>query len=357
VAFGRKKAPLLPCLFLSSLLAQSALRAQDSSPTPAATVPNLGAELNAQVSSIFKRCRGAVVRVEAQDPPFDLVGTGFFVDPSGVLITSYSVAGTSTNIVVTFGDMKYPARRLTSDPRSGIALLKVEGGTSFPFLITGRSREMEAASPVMLIGYPGDYPVSPSLGLLAGFDIACLDRYFVTTHLRASVPIENGECGAPLVNMQGEVIGIAIAALGNKSGCYALPMEAAEKVRQDYARFGEVRTGLIGVKVDPKFTTEPGNLPRIESLVKDAPAEKSGLQPGDVIESVAGRKIATPADLLDASFFISPGEKIAVTVLRDGKEMPFTVQAAGPTSLREDPLEQSLPATGQSGVTLQTAVH
>jgi len=357
---GRKSGRLIRSLFFTSLLSQTALLAQEATPEPQPSAsPDVADEINDQVNAVFKRCNAAVVRIEAKDGPFDLVGSGFFVDPNGTLITSYSVGGKSMNILVSYGGMKYPARRLTADPRSGIALLKVESDSSFPFLMTGNSREMHAPSPIMLIGYPLDFPVSPSLGMLAGFDIRYLDHYFVTTHIRASVPIENGECGAPLVNMKGRVIGIAVAALGNKSGCYALPIEAAEKIRQDYARFGEVKNGFIGVNVDHDFTKSPGSPARVESFVKGAPAEQSGIQVGDVIASVAGHKIESPADLLDASFFLSPGERVAVTVMRDGKELPFTIQAGDPATESAESLSGKILQDRENspGVILQTAAQ
>jgi len=352
--------------FFTTLLSQAVL-AQDASPAPSASAspasspsatPSVADEINREVCNVFKRSAGAIVRVEAQDTPFDLVGTGFFVDPDGTLVTSYSIAGKSDNIIVTSGDMKYPAHKLAADIRSGIVLLKVEGTSSFPFLTTGSSRALEPASPVLLIGYPRDLPLSPSLGSVASFDIQFLGHYFATTHLRANVSVENGEAGAPLVNLKGEVVGITMAAFDEKSGCYALPVEAMEKVRSDYTRFGEARSGLIGINIDPTFTDAPGNPARISSFVKNAPAEKCGLQPGDIVTTVDGHKIDGPASLLDASFFISPGDKVAVTVLRDGKEIPFSLEAAEPSPTPmltgEPTMNRGLTQPPSQGVLIQT---
>src|SRR5438045_9406278 len=99
----------------------------------------------------------------------------------------------------------------------------------------------------MSIGYPLDLPKTPNFGWMAGFDRKCLGRYFSTVHLRVNAPTQRGEAGAPLLNMKGEVVGIVVSGLENNSACYAVPIEAAEKIRSDFVRFGEARHGWIGV--------------------------------------------------------------------------------------------------------------
>ncbi|MGC3991467.1 MAG: S1C family serine protease [Chthoniobacteraceae bacterium] len=360
----RRPAVLVRSFFFTTLFSQVVL-AQDASPTPSAApsvsptaTPSVADEFNREVCNIFKRSASAIVRVEARDTPFDLVGTGFFVDPDGTLVTSYSIAGKSDDIIVISGETKYPAHKLVADHRSGVVLLKVDGTSSFPFLTTGSSHPLEPASPVLLIGYPRDLPLSPSLGSVASFDIQCMGRYLNTTHIRANVSVENGEAGAPLVNLKGEVVGITMAAFDEKAGCYALPVEAMEKIRQDYTRFGEARNGLIGINIDPTFTEVTGNPARISSFVKNSPAEKSGLQPGDIVTSVNDHKIDSPGSLLDASFYLSPGDKVAVTVLRDGKEMPFNMEAAEPSPTpmltgEPNPINRGLQPPSE-GVLIQT---
>src|SRR3954452_6945709 len=136
---------------------------------------------------------------------------------------------------------------MMADLRSGIAILKADIAT--PALPIGKSETMEVATPVLAIGYPLDLPSTPSFGMVAGFDRKFLDRYFSTTHLRVNLPTQRGEAGAPLLNLKGEVVGIVVGSLENESACYALPIEAAEKVRADVARFGEVRHGWVGAQV------------------------------------------------------------------------------------------------------------
>ena len=123
--------------------------------------------ISREVKSIFERCGKAVVKINAVDEHSELSGTGFFVDPTGTIYTSYSVGGEAENFTVQFGGKKYHATQLMADLRSGIALLKVDAAT--PFLPIGKSAGLGLATPVVAIGYPLDLPESPSFGMVAGF--------------------------------------------------------------------------------------------------------------------------------------------------------------------------------------------
>src|SRR5947199_5426378 len=128
-----------------------------------------------------------------------------------------------------------------------MAILKTDVAT--PALPIAKSEELVVATPVVTIGYPLDLPETPNFGMVAGFDRKFLGRYFSTTHLRVNVPTQRGEAGAPLLNMKGEVVGILVSSIDNGSACYALPIDAAEKIRSDFVRFGEVRHGWVGINV------------------------------------------------------------------------------------------------------------
>src|SRR5438552_17547834 len=100
-------------------------------------------------------------------------------------------------------------------------------------------------TPVGAIGYPLHLAETPSFGMTAGFARKCFGGYFPTKHLRVNLPPQRGEGGAPLLNLKGEVVGILLYSFENNS-CYALPIEAAEKLRSDFMRFGEARYGRNG---------------------------------------------------------------------------------------------------------------
>src|SRR5215470_11585915 len=280
-----------------------------------------------QVREIFARAAKAVVKIHGVDEHSEICGTGFFVDPTGTIYTAYTVGGEAGNFTVEFGDKKIPARQLVADIRSGTAILKVDETT--PALPIGKSEQLELATPVISIGYPLDLPKTPNFGMLAGFDRKCLGRYFSTIHLRVNVPTQRGEAGAPLLNMKGEVVGIVVSGLGNNSACYAVPIEAAEKIRSDFVRFGEARHGWIGVNdVSPSSQQVDGSRAMVTQVAEDGPASRAGLKTGDVLLQVGKKKVADPEDVFDASFYITAGDTIPITVMRGDEKLTLQVQAA-----------------------------
>ncbi len=281
--------------------------------------------ISREVKDLFDRCARAVVRIHGVDEHSELSGTGFFIDPTGTIYTTYSVGGEGANFTVDFAGKKLRARQLVADLRSGVAMLKVE--TAAPALPIGKSEELTVATPLVMIGYPLDLPETPSFGMLAGHDRKYLDRYLTTTHLRANLPTQRGEAGAPLLNMKGEVVGIVVSSLENSSACYALPIEAAEKIRSDYMRFGEVRHGWIGVHLAEAPEEHGGSRAEMTEVLENTPAANSGIQPGDILLRVGQRPIRQPDDIIDASFFISAGDDVPITVLRGSEKLTFNVKA------------------------------
>ena len=284
------------------------------------------ATISHQVRDIFERAAKAIVKIHGVDEHSEICGTGFFIDPTGTIYTAYTVGGEAGNFTVELGDKKIPARQLVADIRSGTAILKVDETT--PALPIGKSDELEVATPVVSIGYPLDLPKTPSFGMIAGLDRKCLGRYFSTIHLRANVPIQRGEAGAPLLNMKGEVVGIVVSSLENNSACYAVPIEAAEKIRNDFVRFGEARHGWIGVNnVSPASQPVNGSRAVVTQVGEEGPAARSGLKEGDVLLQVGKKTITEPEDVFDASFYITAGDVVPITVMRGKEKITLHVQA------------------------------
>ena len=300
---------------LAALFAAGSISAQDQSVI----------SISREVRDVFERSAKAVVRIHGVDEHSDIYGTGFFVDPTGTLYTSYTVGGEADSFSIQFGGKEYPARQVVADLRSGIAILKSDLVT--PTLPIGTSQGLEVATPVVTIGYPLDLGKTPSFGLIAGFDRKYLGRYFSTTHLRVNLPTQRGEAGAPLLNLKGEVVGILVSSLENNSSCYALPIDAAEKIRNDFVRFGEVRHGWIGANVAEAKNAEEGSRAQITEVAATTPATASGLRPGDILLQVGTVKVHEPEDVLDASFFITAGDVVPVTVVRSGAKCTFKIQA------------------------------
>lgn len=293
----------------------AALRAEDQS----------SGTISREVKDVFNRCSKAVVKIRAVDEHGKLSGTGFFIDPAGTLYTAFSVGADAHDFTVEFDGKELPAHPVMADRRSGIAMLKVDLAT--PALPIGKSEELEVTTPVLTVGFPLDLPKTPSFGMIAGFDRKFLGRYFSTTHLRVNLPTQRGQAGAPLLNMKGEVVGILVSSIDNGSACYALPIDAAEKIRADFVRFGEVRHGWIGINVAEAPREVEGSRAQFTEIMPDTPAAESGAKPGDILLEVGKKKIQQPEDVIDASFFITAGDPVPITVMRGEEKMTFTVEA------------------------------
>lgn len=313
----------------------------------------LSGAIETTVGNVFRRSADAVVRVESDDELGKVAGTGFFIDATGHLYTLSSVVGDGMNVTVTRGEEKFPARLLAKDPRSGVALLKVDEIGASPFLTKGDCRQLKVASPLVVVGFPFDHELTPSFGLLGGFDRQSKGKFFTTTHIRANIPVQRGQAGSPVLNTGGELVGVLVSGFEEGSGCYVLPIRAAEKVRSDYARFGEVRHGWAGVTVQEIPVAVEGSRMAIDLVDPTGPAA-SQFRPGDVILQVGEIAVRQPEDALDASFFLTAGDPVEVTVARGEEiitvplvagEHPLgrktNLQALGPGSL----LPESTPAS------------
>ncbi len=278
--------------------------------------------ISQEVAAIFAKTKDAVVRIQATDSYGPHSGTGFLIDPAGTIYTHYAVAGRSWDLTVEFAKKRYPAELLLADPRSGVALLRIQAAPT-PYLPIGRSQDVQIASPVVTVGYPMDLPACPSFGLVAGLDQE-FAGVLTTTHIHANIPVQSGEQGAPMLNSKGEVIGILVCRLDYGASCLALPIQAAEKVRADYLRFGEPRPGWIGVTVQPVSGDLNGAV-EVAQLDDDTPAAHSGLKAGDILEQVGETKIHWFGDLRDASFYLTANEMVAIKVRRGDQEI--TVKA------------------------------
>lgn len=292
--------------------------------------------ISARMQEIFDFNRNSIVKIQSTDSHGWIEGTGFYADSSGTIYTGLNAVGDGTNITVIQGLRKLPARLEVADPRTGIALIKVD--TTTPFLPIGDSSKVDVYTPVVAIGYPFGKSSIWSAGLVIGLDKKYLHRFFHTTHLRTKLPVQPGFGGAPVFNLKGEVIGIVVASNGDNSGCYVLPINAAEKVRTDFNRFHHIKPGWVGIFVEP---TENATLPstaRVASL-PPGPASQAGLKEGDILLRVGDIVIQSPEDIFDASFFLTAGDETLITVWRNGVEQKFTVRAEkGPSSTQTDHL-------------------
>lgn len=321
IAFVRLVSCLLTCFFplagSPALFGAESKHIEDSN--------SVSDSIVREVQAVFAQAREAVCKVRSVDRHGQLVGTGFFIDPMGTLVSTYSVAGESSEITVEYGNKKYAATRVLADSRSGLVLLKVE--TDSPFLPLASAEPAEVATPVVAVGYALDLDISPTFGTIAGYDIKYLGHYFPVRHIRASLPVLRGQAGSPLLNMRGRVVGMVVSSVDGGAACHALPATAIDKVASDYAAHGGLRPGWLGATVEPFVPSVDTSAPVVTDVAPDSPAKSAGLQPGDILVRIGNREIPSAPDAMDAAFYLKPGQAVDLVVRRDGDllTLPATV--------------------------------
>lgn len=308
--------------FAAALLAAS-LSGTGFAPAQEAHAHPMAEGIRDEIARIFETHRQAVVRVRASDDMGVRLGSGFFIDPAGTVYTHSGVVMQAQDVTVNFQGRTMPATIIASDPRTGIALLKTS--CTSPFIPVGNSDRVSVSSPVIAIGFPGQYEACPALGLIVGRDFHRDGKQFSTSHLRSQMAVEEGYGGAPVVDFGGNVIGIVAARTGTGGSCYILPIGAAEKIRHDIQRFGELRPGWFGVEVEDAPEPIAGSTARVIALMPGSPAAKFGVAKGDILTGVNDRKVCSIQDLVDATFFLTAGEEAIVRISRGGSQMDLPV--------------------------------
>jgi len=322
---------------------------------PAATMMET---LNSEVASLYEKSKDAVVKVHAQRTPvlngmpltpIRRVGTGFFVDESGRLMTSASVTEGAESCSVEIGGQQIPATLVGRDPVSNLAILKIDpekcGGKTLA-LKFGDSDDMRVGSLVVALGFAYDMPCAPVVGFIGSTDMGHGTRRFPTAHLRAGCRLSPGQGGGPLLNHRGEVVGIAVAACPDEQ-CYALPSNAARRVLADIVRCGQVNYGWVGLGVTEQLllTTNSamGTMQVIvQQVYSNSPAANVGFRERDLLVRIGTNQVLHATDVLKATFSCRPGDQLNVTIQRDGQEQKLTL-TAGERPTNFQPTPQTMP--------------
>jgi serine protease Do len=314
--------------------------------TAGAIAAGLLETIDQEVTSIYEKSRDTVVKVHAQrqlqigDSPFSpahRVGTGFFIDKDGHILTAATVVDDADSCWIEWRGQKINARVIGRDPQTNVALLKIEPAAdgATPFLPQGDSDELRVGSMVIAIGFPYDLPSAPVVGFINGIDIRCGNHIFATSHVRASCRLSPGQAGGPMLNTRGEVIGIAVAAHADDQ-CYALPINAAHKICVDLLQFGQPQYTWVGLGVSERQLAINPTLSNqwqvfIQQIYSNTPAAAAWFREGDTLLSITSNEVYRSADVLNTMFCHRVGDTVEFTVLRDGqKQKLLLVVAARP---------------------------
>jgi len=271
------------------------------------------------------------------------LGTGFIIDPKGLVITNEHVVKNADKIKVKMAGQdgkEYTATVKGRDPQTDIALLQIDAKETFPSLTLGDSDKIRVGDWVVAIGNPFGLGHTVTQGIISAKGrIIGAGRY--DNFLQTDAAINPGNSGGPLLNLEGEVVGIntAIVATGQGIG-FAIPANMVKNIIEQLETKGKVIRGMLGVQVQvvtPEIAKAFGmSEPRgavVAEVHPDTPAEKAGIKREDIIIEYNGKPIKEMNELPRLVAATPPGTKTTVKVLRNGKEMTFPITV---TELKEE---------------------
>ncbi|MBZ5581412.1 MAG: Do family serine endopeptidase [Acidobacteriia bacterium] len=277
---------------------------------------------------------------EMPDRGSQALGSGVVIDRAGYILTNNHVVDKADRIQVKFtGDpMQYDAKVVGVDAPTDLAVIRVEGKSSLAPAKIGNSDAVQVGDWAVAIGSPFGFQATVTAGIISAkerdVDLSSQYQHFLQT----DAAINPGNSGGPLLNIRGEVIGINTA-IASRSGGYqgigfALPINTAAQVYNQIIKTGKVVRGSIGIKFTPSDTDRARALLKANGLAEGVfvqevpaggPAEKAGIQPGDIIVSLNGKPVRDGSQLVNTISTTPVGTPVELGVVRDGKHQNFKV--------------------------------
>ncbi len=376
---GEKREPVSPCprALLAAALLPAAAFGQGVLPR---AEPRPAAERRTPVVAAVERTRAAVINVSAEelvrvrvpsgggDPWAEIFG-GFFERPryrqgyavtslgSGVIVSPEGYALTNAHVVERgarfrvglLDGRELPAKVVGTDPATDVAVLKVESPDRLPFLPPGRSDDLMIGETVVAIGNPFGLAHTVTTGVISAVrrNVDASDRALFDV-IQTDASINPGNSGGPLINIQGQLVGLNTAILGERSAGigFAVPIDRAVRVAEDLIRHGEVRQGWIGISAAdrPAPGSDVVNERRVRVSVAEvepgSPAQAAGVHKGDVIESVDGQPVGSAAEYRFRVRDVPVGGQARLGLVRDRSRLAVSVKAVEPSLDRVDALVQ-----------------
>jgi serine protease Do len=272
------------------------------------------------------------------------MGSGFVIDKEGHILTNYHVIEGADEIVVVLDDngteKEYSATLVGSDPKTDIALIKInrESGDNkdFPFLKLGSSENLEVGEWVVAIGNPFGLSHTVTVGVVSALGRS-IGAGPYDEFIQTDASINPGNSGGPLINIEGEVIGINTAIISGNTGGnvgigFAIPINIAKGILKDLKERGTVTRGWLGVmvqKITPElaksFGLSQSEGALVGDVIPDGPAAKGGIKRGDVIVRFDGQQVKDMEDLPKIVAATIPNSVVDVEVIREGSQLTLRI--------------------------------
>ena len=260
-------------------------------------------------------------------------GSGFLISKDGYILTNNHVVGDADRILVTLqGGRRYEARRIGSDPKSEVAVIKIEG-EGFPCVALGDSASLQIGEWVIAVGNPFGLAETVTVGVVSAKGRSNIGIAEYEDFIQTDAAINPGNSGGPLLNLDGEVVGINTAIYSRSGGYmgigFAIPINMARAIKDQLVETGRVSRGFLGVRLNRSDITQDMALSfgldrsrgvLIAEVVPDSPADEAGLREGDIILEMNGAAVNSNAAFRNRIAMLPPGADLQLRVFRDGSE-------------------------------------
>jgi serine protease Do len=265
------------------------------------------------------------------------MGSGVIVSADGLILTNSHVVKDADEINVNLSDKRsFKAKVIGADPESDIAVIKIEA-KGLPIATMGDSTKLRVGEIVLAVGNPFGLNRTVTSGIVSAKGRANVGIIDYEDFIQTDAAINPGNSGGPLVNIQGEVVGINTA-IASRSGGYqgigfAIPASSAKLIMDELIKSGKVRRGLLGVNIQNVDESLAKSFGRTETegalvsqVVPDSAADKAGIKPGDIILKINGDTITDASHLKNLVGKEKPGATVKLTIFRDKKTMELSVK-------------------------------
>jgi len=285
-------------------------------------------------------------QVPPQEFKSNSLGSGFIISADGYILTNAHVVNEADEVIVKLSDKReFKAKIIGADRRTDVALLKIDA-SGLPKVTVGDPGKLRVGEWVAAIGSPFGLENTMTAGIVSAKGRALPQENFVP-FIQTDVAINPGNSGGPLFNLKGEVVGINSQIYSRSGGSmglsFAIPIDVAIEVSTQLKSSGKITRGWLGIAIQEitkdlaeSFGMKNTNGALIAGVEKSSPAEKGGLEPGDVITKFDGKPIITSSDLPRAVGAAKPGKKAAVEVLRKGTIKGLNVTVGESPSEKEE---------------------